>query len=61
MNTYIYKNQNVTVTIQANDSGHAFCLLCERIRQLDDMGVHVPNAWYFDLQTTARVRNYDHA
>lgn len=49
MKTYIYRSLSVTIVVRANDEDHAFCLLSDRIRELEEMDVLVPSAGDFDL------------
>ena len=49
MNYYVYKTQGVTITIQAPDAAYSFRLLTERIIELNDMGVRVPDALEFEM------------
>lgn len=49
MNYYVYRNQNITINIWANDENSAFQFLIDRINELENMGVWVPSAQDFDL------------
>lgn len=49
MNYYVYRNQNITINIWANDENSAFQFLIDRISELENMGVWVPSAQDFDL------------
>lgn len=49
MNYYVYRNQNITINIWANDENSAFQFLIDRISELENMGVQVPDAIEFKL------------
>lgn len=51
MITYVYKTTQVTIAVNARNEDHGYRLLCEKIQELLGMGVEVPNAREFRLDT----------